>query len=172
MIKQSNVGPTKTAVISDCGKYRYELTRRWGSGEAVCFIGLNPSTADANIDDPTIRRCVNYAKSWGYSELIMVNVFAWRATDPKDMLEAGKDAVGPDNIQYIDRAIRRSSMAVAAWGNNCPVLHSELYMLAEYGPRLHALKLNKSGSPAHPLYQKKDIKPQPLLTLMANLKAA
>jgi len=163
----------KTADISSCGNYRYSLRLlRNPSLPTVAFIGLNPSTADDKIDDPTIRRCINYAKDWGCGELIMVNLFAYRATDPKVMKAQDSAAVGEHNLVYLDKAVQKASMTVAAWGSGCPRLHTELYIMADYGPRLHALKLNRNLSPAHPLNQRKDIKPRPFLELMAEAKTA
>lgn len=148
----------KTAQISDCGMYRYNLTRQWGAGwPAVCFIGLNPSTADALVDDPTIRRCVNYAKSWGYGKLIMVNLFAFRATEPKDMMAAA-DPIGLENDGWVDAAVAEAEITVAAWGKHGKYKGRAEGMLKRHGPRY--LKLNKDGSPAHPLYLKKDLQPQ------------
>ena len=74
-----------TATLSLCRTYRYSLTREWGSGLAVLFIGLNPSTADETLDDRTIRRCIAFARDWGYARLHMANLFAFRATEPRDM---------------------------------------------------------------------------------------
>ena len=91
------------AVISDCGKYRYRLTRKWGYGRPCGFIMLNPSTADALHDDPTIRRCVGFAKAWGCGALIVVNLFAVRATSPREMMRAD-DPVGPENKEHVQRA--------------------------------------------------------------------
>lgn len=159
-----NINPAmkKTANISDCRQYRYKLTREWDSDlPAVCFIGLNPSTADADIDDPTIRRCVNYAKSWGYGKLIMVNLFAFRATEPKDMMNAA-DPVGSANDGYVDAAVAEADITVAAWGKHGSFMDRAKGTLRRHGPRY--LKLNKDGSPAHPLYLKKDLRPQVWLT--------
>src|SRR5882724_4976365 len=88
------------AVLSDCERYRYALWRRWAERPAVLFVGLNPSTADALQDDPTIRRCIRFAKAWGYGALYMGNLFAFRATDPRAM-KAEADAVGPDNDGWL-----------------------------------------------------------------------
>src|SRR5690348_16099160 len=109
----------RDAVISDCGRYRYSLSR-WGwderSGRCV-FIMLNPSTADASVDDPTIRRCINFAQGWGYGMLEVVNLFAWRATFPKELALA-PDPVGPHNGEYLTRAITIGDITVCAWGRH------------------------------------------------------
>ena len=104
------------AELSDCGLYRYLLTRTWDAQcERVVFIGLNPSTADATEDDPTIRRIIGFARSWGYGGVDMLNLFAFRATDPSD-LKAAVDPVGPKNDRYLAEYTSRSHATVAAWG--------------------------------------------------------
>src|SRR4051812_29172166 len=79
------------AELSPCRRYRYELWRKWDEGEVCCFIGLNPSTADETTDDATIRKCRKYAKRWGFAGMLMLNVFAFRATNPADMKAAQKN---------------------------------------------------------------------------------
>ena len=87
----------KNAIFSDCRKYRYVLSRTWNDKKkTILFIGLNPSTADEKIDDPTIRRCINYAQNWGYGSLLMVNLFAYRATIPTELKNV-KNPIGNDN---------------------------------------------------------------------------
>lgn len=76
------------ADISDCGRYRWRLSRRWDDGPQACFVMLNPSTADGLDDDPTVRRCVRFARGWGYGELVVVNLFPYRATDPGELITA------------------------------------------------------------------------------------
>ena len=93
----------KDAVLSECKKYRYMLRRVWDRTKPAClFIGLNPSTADATVDDPTIRRCVGFADSWGYGELVVGNLYAFRATKPKDMFNQD-DPVGPFNDLWLKK---------------------------------------------------------------------
>jgi len=151
-----NPGIERTATFGgpdDC--YRYILTRRWDEGSYVNFLMLNPSTADANVDDPTIRRCIGYARAWGYGSLVVTNLFAWRATDPKQ-LKSIMDPVGPKNDRVILETARAAHMVIAAWGN-----HGNLHgrddavrrLLAEAGIALHCLTVSPgSGQPAHPLY--------------------
>jgi len=115
------------------------------------FIGLNPSTADETEDDPTIKRCINYSKDWGYGGLCMVNLFAFRATSPSDM-RASIEPIGSDNDEWIQKLSKEAGVIVAAWGNN------GLYMgrsqnVVNMIPNLMCLKINKTGEPAHPLYQ-------------------
>ena len=147
----------KNATFSDCRKYRYALSRTWdGKKKTVLFIGLNPSTADENIDDPTIRRCINYAQNWGYGSLLMVNLFAYRATIPTELKNV-KNPIGNDNDLHITELLKKADLAVAAWGNEGSLLNRDKDV-KKIIPKLMCLKINKSGQPAHPLYQKKDLK--------------
>ncbi len=106
------------AVISDCGKYRYTLEREWMTGQGTClFVMLNPSTADASEDDPTIRRCIGFAQRWGYQRLTVGNLFAYRATDPLGLREVPLDvAIGPENDDHLCDLSHGASLIVAAWG--------------------------------------------------------
>lgn len=149
----------KTATLSPCRLYRYDLWRRWSDASYCLFIGLNPSTADETTDDPTIRKCVAYAKEWRYGALCMVNLFAFRATQPKDML-AARDPVGPDNDLTLAALSKRAGIVVAAWGNDGGHLGRDKQVVTMI-PHLYCLKLNKDGSPSHPLYLRKDATPFP-----------
>jgi hypothetical protein len=94
----------RAAVLSECGRYRYVLTRTWDHDLAACaFIGLNPSTADAHEDDPTIRRCIRFARDWGHGGLIMLNLFAWRSTDPRGLLDAIFPVGPPADPRHVAR---------------------------------------------------------------------
>ena len=147
----------KNATFSDCRKYRYALSRTWDSKKkTILFIGLNPSTADEKIDDPTIRRCINYAQNWGYGSLLMVNLFAYRATIPTELKNV-KNPIGNDNDLHITELLKKADLAVAAWGNEGSLLNRD-EDVKKIIPNLMCLKINKSGQPAHPLYQKKDLK--------------
>lgn len=164
-----------SAVISDDGLYRYVLTReiddpQFGCldederGGTVTFVGLNPSTADATTDDPTIRRCVRFAREWGFDRLKMVNLFAYRATDPNDLFKAawgGTNIVGPENDHHLSLAFGGSDKIVAAWGALTPVMALRVYEFAETfaGWEFWALGLTKLGSPRHPLYMRADSVP-------------
>jgi hypothetical protein len=155
-----------TATISPCGKYRYDLTRTWDVEQpTVVFCMLNPSTADGDKDDPTIRRCVAYAKAWGYGRLVVVNLFAYRATDP-DELKSAPDQVGPENDEYIRRHAT-GSVVVAAWGANVlkptsgslrPRSIHVARLIDEVGD-IRCLGLTRDGQPKHPLYLKRDAMP-------------
>ena len=147
----------KNAIFSDCRKYRYALSRTWnGKKKTILFIGLNPSTADEKIDDPTIRRCINYAQNWGYGSLLMVNLFAYRATMPSELKNV-KNPIGNDNDLQIIELSKKADIAVAAWGNEGTLLNRDKEV-KKILPNLMCLKINKSGQPSHPLYQKKDLK--------------
>jgi len=147
----------KNATFSDCQKYRYALSRTWnGKKKTILFIGLNPSTANEKIDDPTIRRCINYAQNWGYGSLLMVNLFAYRATMPSELKNV-KNPIGNDNDLHIIELSKKADIAVAAWGNEGNLLNRDKEV-KKILPNLMCLKINKSGQPSHPLYQKKDLK--------------
>ena len=120
---------------------------------------LNPSTADANIDDPTIRRCMGYAMRWGYYGIIVVNLFALRATDPNDLC-ASDDPIGPENYHYIFQASREASLTIAAWGIRGKYLKQDEKVLAQL-TNCHYLALTKNGSPRHPLYLRKELQAIP-----------
>lgn len=150
-----------TASFSEDGRYRYDLTRRWRDGDLMLWIMLNPSTADASVDDPTIRRCINFAKREDAAGIAVVNLFALRATDPDDLLKADHP-IGPDNIATINDWLRRDdvALAVAAWGawwTNMPfdrrIPRLSIESLArKTGRDLVCLGRTKFGAPRHPLY--------------------
>jgi|SRR5579859_6095362 len=155
----------KTAWISQCGLYRYRLTRHWGPGHRVlCFVMLNPSTADAEEDDPTVRLCISWAKLLGFDGLVVVNLFALRSTDPSK-LKVVADPVGPENDDIILDSAIASSMILCAWGNHGGIgRRSEFVksMLSRAGIKLHCLKLSKKLQPVHPLYQPYSLVPFPM----------
>jgi len=158
--EQSPLWPA--AVLSPDDQYRYFLSRRVASGgPVVLFIGLNPSTADAVVDDPTIRRCIAFARSWGASAMWMANLFAFRSTSPKG-LRIAADPIGPDNDEWIQRAVSAADLVVAAWGNHGGLFDRANVVLEKHGSRLLALRLTKTGMPGHPLYVRGDARPAPL----------
>ena len=144
-----------SAVFSPDRVYRYELRRTWGPGPVVAFIGLNPSTADETVDDPTIRRCIGFAKRWGYGGLVMLNLFAFRATDPRDM-RAADDPVGPDNDRHLIAATSESGLVVAAWGVHGAYRNRDREVAGLLAWNLMALGLTRDGHPRHPLYVRGD----------------
>lgn len=143
----------KSAVISPCGKYRYLLTRRWDAGRRCVFVMLNPSTADANVDDPTIRRCIGFAKREKCGGLAVLNLYALRATDPKE-LRMAPDLQGPndENYKYLEAAVEPEALLVAAWGVRPTAPPIQRFLLAHLDHPMYALRLTKDGHPGHPLY--------------------
>lgn len=168
-----------SAVFSECRTWRYTLTREgliglnvlkgqpggpsWTDRRTVAFVGLNPSTADETLDDQTIRKCKSYAKAWGYDRLVMLNIFAFRATNPKKLQHLARlDRVGPNNDLYLVQQAKEADLVVCAWGT-----HAKLdwrgadvaRMLRAEGVTLHALGFTKEGYPKHPLYLRGDLQP-------------
>lgn len=143
-----------SAVISECGKYRYVLTRGDQSNPLV-FLMLNPSTADASHDDPTIRRCKRFASDLGYSGIMVVNLYAFRATNPKH-LQYCDDPVGKENNGYILDACRGSDLkgldVVCAWGANAHIKRplEVLQLIQPVVRNLYCLGMTKGGMPRHP----------------------
>lgn len=157
---------SKTAEISDCGRFRYLLTRTWDESLMPCaFIGLNPSKADATRDDPTIKRCVTFAARWGYGSLLMLNIIPYRATKPGDMFDWMLNATSPElqamigaNLATMERVSPRCGIVIAAWGSHGTGIDRES-VLEIFRGRLWCLSLTKGGEPGHPLYLKGDLKP-------------
>lgn len=144
------------AELSADGVYRYALWRRWNRlGPRALFIMLNPSTADAAVDDPTIRRCISFARKWNMGGIRVVNLFALRATDPAELLKA-KNPQGDDNFGFIERSIDKQGIAIAAWGANKAVTEQIEWrarnLFRALGVPLYALRITSDGHPGHPLY--------------------
>jgi hypothetical protein len=149
------------AFYGDTGKdgaYRYTLSRSWDYGNGtVNFIMLNPSTATAEVDDPTIRRCTQFARAWGYRRLVVTNLFAYRATDPAELRRVA-DPVGPENDWHLRYcAQHEAERVVLAWGAHGGYRkrdESVLALLAKHLPRIEpaCLGVTKAGAPRHPLY--------------------
>jgi len=152
---------TSTAVFSPCRKWRYTLERIWDNGPLVNFLCLNPSTADEVKSDPTVTRCLHYAKRWGYGGCIVTNIFAVRSTDPAVLLTE-PDPVGPENDRFIREVAYRCAMVVAAWGvwgkvrDRGPDIAG---LLSADGITLHCLGVTKEGFPRHPLYMPSTARP-------------
>ena len=162
-----------SAKISECGRYRYLLTRPPESmlaerGTAL-FIMLNPSTADAEIDDPTIRRCRGFARDWGCNGLTVANLYAFRATDPSELWKQD-DPVGPENNEQLYALAKEYGDVVCAWGANAKTERAQevVRILEGAGARLWCLGTTKSGAPRHPLYIKAD---QPLVEFREGVTA-
>jgi hypothetical protein len=156
-------GGEKSARLSPCGLYRYELKRRWSAGPTATWIMLNPSTADAEQDDPTIRRCIGFTKAWGLGGLTVVNLFALRSTDPKALTFA-RDPVGPGNDEAIHDAAVGARVVVCAWGAHATAKDRAAQVLDLLDATLHTpmcLDRTKDGQPRHPLYMSKEVDGQP-----------
>ena len=138
------------ADFSPCRRYRFALWRRWAGGPQVLFVMLNPSTADETGDDPTIRRCIAFARSWGFGGLAVGNLFAFRTPSPA-VLRSAPRPVGEDNDDWLSRLRAESERAVAAWGDHGRFLGRAAAVRAAL-PGLHHLGLTKRGEPRHPLY--------------------
>lgn len=159
---------SQKARFSRCRRYRYSLERQWSTANGrVLFIGLNPSTADHKKDDPTIRRCVAFARAWGFGAMEIVDLFAYRATYPTD-LKRSSDPVGRNNDCWIRQGIQRCDLAIACWGNDGKFMQRG-HVIASKFHDLQCLRMNQSRQPAHPLYLKADLKPIPLQPLMQPL---
>lgn len=160
-----NMEAHSSATISACGRYRYELIRQWGPTAKLCrFIMLNPSTADATEDDPTIRRCIAFAKAWGYDGIVVHNLYAYRATNPAELVNAD-DPIGDENRNYL--ASDGFEFTIAAWGSHPAASiwwHGYPYAWQKTILRnraLHCLGVNGNGSPKHPLYLAASCTPRP-----------
>lgn len=157
------------ATLSPDGRYRYRLWRIWGSGETMAWIMLNPSTADAEVDDPTIRRCMSFARREGYEGIEVINLYAWRATDPKELADVYQVG-GPANAAHWDYVLNNHNigMIVAAWGASRPKVRGEVIRSRAldqwYTGGWYCLGTTKDGSPRHPLYVKGDQAFLPWLT--------
>lgn len=151
---------TKGAVFSPCGEFRYALWRIWSrSQKPLMVVGLNPSTADASKDDPTIRRCIGYAARWGMGGLLMGNLFAFRSTYPVNLISA-INPIGDDNDLWLARMGDEAEIVLAAWGQNVAKIDpSRVNSVRAMFPTLHHLALTAAGQPKHPLYLPGELKP-------------
>lgn len=159
MGKLEGVPVDSGALFDSSGTYRYTLWRRWSIDHPqVAFIMLNPSTADEQSNDPTIRRCIDFAWTWGFGGLEIVNLFAYRATLPRQLLKAEKP-IGAENNSYLLQASQRSASLVLAWGTHGTYLGRDravLNLITHCKTKtLNCLGVTKDGCPRHPLYVKK-----------------
>lgn len=163
------INELRTAHISGDGKYRYELKRVWNKKlKRVVFIGLNPSTADGEQDDATIRRLRNFAKAWGYGGFVIINLFAYRSTNPRILVEEGykhgrEHIIGPRNKEYIFKYLHKTKYPIAMlmWGNNVPMRFIKYArQIADFWiPKAHYFKKTKEDNPAHPVRLSASLKP-------------
>lgn len=148
----------RSADFSPCRMYRYTLWRHWSQGPCLMVIGLNPSTADETQDDPTIRRCIRFAKDWGFHGLLMTNLFAFRATDP-EVMKAHAHPIGTENDYHLKECSRCVRMVLAAWGVHGTHQGRAEQVVKLLGRDIHCLGWTKDGHPRHPLYVRADQKP-------------
>lgn len=151
----------KSATLSPCGKYRYTLERSWDhtarNGAKVCFIMLNPSTADDTRDDQTIGKCIRFARKWGYGSIQVVNLYAFRTVSPRKLRQHfvtdGLEAIkGPQNERFLMDAVLDAGIVVAAWGTHTPEVVTAIEITRIIQPFAKCLGVNAGGSPKHPLY--------------------
>lgn len=148
---------TRTCIVSECQKYRYMLSDTVGRGcGRLLWIMLNPSTADATTNDPTIRRVIDFTERWGYREWAVCNLYAYRATDPSELKRlTPAERFGPQNAFWLHSEIGIASSIVVAWGGK----RIDPVPSLTYDAAVHCLGLTKSGEPLHPLYLRKSTLP-------------
>ncbi len=155
----------RSAAISKDGVYRFSLNRQWGDRGRIVWIMLNPSTADATVDDPTIRRCIGFTRDWGFGALTVVNLFPLRATDPAELRTHDEPKeILKMNLGYIESECGWSAPdhVICAWGTHGALLRRNKLVidrLTALGVTLNVLGLTEDRHPKHPLYLKKDLKP-------------
>jgi hypothetical protein len=160
-------GLTVRAGATIVGDYRFTLTREWDPRRGrLCWVMLNPSKADAYTDDPTITRCVRFAADWGFGAISVVNLFALRSTDPKELNVDLHTAIGPSNTSYLFGEIHLSLLTVAAWGSSAPRRHAGYVdyireKMLRLTTAVQVLGVNKDGNPRHPLFAPAATHPQP-----------
>jgi hypothetical protein len=167
------------ARFSPCGRYRYTLERTWDAVQCpvdrLIFVMLNPSTADADQDDPTIRRCIGFARAWGYSGLVVLNLFALRSTNPA-LLKHADDPVGPQNDQVLAEYFASEARIVVAWGAHGQVNERSkaVRLLLNQHHRFNTWCLGRTaaGEPKHPLYLAADTKPELYTMTWGNIARA
>jgi len=164
MTGQLQLDMDRSAEFSPCRTWRYVLRRIWDDRPPAMFIGLNPSTADETQDDPTIRRCIRFARDWGCGGLLMTNLYAFRSTDPKGLLTAA-DPIGPANNDWLLRCSSDAVIIIAAWGSwgtkvKPYELRPSIIAGVVHPQTLYCLGETKDGAPRHPLYIPADTQPQ------------
>jgi len=151
MILKSGKYLDSGAQLSGCKRYRYTLWRIFDETlPSVAFVGLNPSTADASLDDPTIRRCVGFAHSLGYGGIVMLNLFAWRSTDPNGLYASDPNGE-EENVATISRVSEQVPRVIAAWGAH-QMAKERSRMIVPLVSEWWCLGTTKNGAPRHPLY--------------------
>jgi hypothetical protein len=155
-----------SAEISECGLYRWWLKRIWRPGPIVCFVMLNPSTADANINDSTVRKCIGFAWRWGFAGIEVRNLYPFRATDPKDMVKAkmkGTSVTGGDRGLHELLEAKHADLVVAAWGTKAGADRTSVFFKGMEAKPIYCIGRAVGGDPFHPLYQQYTKKPEPFV---------
>jgi hypothetical protein len=157
--RQNNVADIESGAVLDVsGRYRYSLWRAWSIYHPrIAFVLLNPSTADDERNDPTIRRCIGFARAWNFGSIEVVNLFAYRATDARELLKVD-DPVGAENNYYLIQAVERCSTVVVGWGTRGTLLGRDRQVMSLLAGRkdVYCLGITKNRQPRHPLYVKGD----------------
>jgi hypothetical protein len=157
------------AEISDDELYRYALTRKWSSGPQVAWLCFNPSVADGSIDDPSVRKMVGFSKRWEYGRLVLVNLFAFRSTDPRRLKSMGSEAIGPLNGYWIEKSLQESKELICAWGCAQHSLDLDIHAnnvlstLRTLHIPISCLGYRKDGHPKHPLMLAYDTPREPFV---------
>lgn len=153
-------GPRGRALFSECERYRYLLSREWSPGPTLVCCGLNPSTASHVTEDRTMGKVIGFASRWGYGSLVMVNLYAWRATDPRELAKS-PDPIGPDNQRVLEVVARHARAVLCAWGQGGRDGRGQevARMFLRRRTRLICLGLTRNGEPLHPLYQPNSARP-------------
>ena len=165
MTQQALIPTQSSAHLSDDGRHRFRLTRRWGDGPALGWCMCNPSTADHTVDDPTIRRCLGFARAWGYEAIEVVNLWSWRATDPTEVVRNLADAATQETDLVLLEVAGACKTIVVAWGFSGGTpwgkerAQTVLGLLRHHGAELLCLGRTNNGAPRHPLYIAKNQKP-------------
>jgi hypothetical protein len=158
------VATSGVAAISSDGLYRYDLSRTWADGPTATWIMLNPSTADAHTDDPTIRRCMTFSRAFGCGSMVVVNLYGLRATEPAALWTAA-DPVGWANdailAHHVAKAADYDTPLIGAWGGLAQPGRIAAVLALPGMDRLTALATTKAGQPKHPLYLPGHLRPQP-----------
>lgn len=150
----------RDATFSPCGTWRYTLKRRWDDGEGILnVVGLNPSTADAEHDDPTVRRCIDFGRRWGFGAVVVTNVFAYRATNPRELRRV-MDPIGPNNDAVLLAEAARAHTVLVAWGVHGDMDNrADAVLRALAGKGLMCLGTTQGAAPRHPLYVRRETLP-------------
>jgi hypothetical protein len=160
-LRQNTVDDINYGAIFDVSdRYRYSLWRAWSAYHPrIAFVLLNPSTADEHKNDPTIRRCIGFARSWNFGSMEVVNLFAFRATNYRELYNAS-EPIGAENNRFLMQAVKHASTIVLGWGTRGMLLSRDRQVISLLAGRkdVYCLGFTKNGLPRHPLYVRGDTK--------------